>query len=575
MARTRTRSARPDSSRAASPISPEVLWYLEHRGYVVPECAPAFRTPEPREYPGAVFDPARVDRTIAAFRRMRHTQGKWAGRPLDPDPWQVAHFIAPVFGWVAPNDDGRMVRIIREVFFELPRKNGKTTIASAAALYLAFADGEPGAQVVAAAASKDQARFCYDPAKLIAEKSSAMRAGGIVPMRNRIEQARTNSYFGVVSSAGDLQHGANLHGGVVDELHVHKTPDVVDAVESGVGARDQPLIIKITTADSGKPGTVYAQNRETAERLSKGTIENLRIWAVVFAADATDDPFAEATWVKANPGYGISPTREFMLHEATKARQNPVHLARFKRLHLGLRTKQETKFFELDVWDRNAGTVDEKALAGRAAFGGLDLANTSDLCALAWDFPDDDGGHDVLWRFWLPERAFDRLVDRTAGSARVWREQGLLTVTPGDVTDYDWIKDQVAKDSDSFDVQEIAYDPWNASQLVNDLVADEAPMVKMRQGFVSMSAPTKALLHLLLSGTAKAPKYRHAANPVMRWMVDNLAVQHDPAGNVKPDRARAADKIDGVVAAVMALDRAINAEPPQHSAYDDNDLLVV
>jgi phage terminase large subunit-like protein len=203
------------------------------------------------------------------------------------------------------------------------------------------------------------------------------------------------------------------------------------------------------------------------------------------------------------------------------------------------------------------------------------LANTSDLCALAWDFPDDEGNHDVIWRFWLPERGYDRLNKRIAGNAEVWRRQGLLIITPGDVTDYDYIKEQIAADRERFDVQSIAYDPWNASQLVNDLMATDAPMVKMRQGFGIMSPPTKHLLHLLLEGTAKAPRYRHGGNPVMRWMVDNLAVATDPSGNVRPDRSNAGDKIDGVVAAIMALDRAINREPIRVSAYETSGLEVV
>lgn len=575
---TRTRSAKAPPTPAELrrlKISPEVAWFMADRGIPLPrpDQVPLFKTPEPRSLRSARFDPERVDRVLAAFGMMRHTQGRWAGRPLKPDPWQVAYVIAPVYGWVRREGD-RYVRVIRTEYVEEPRKNGKTTLAGGQGLYLTGADREPGAQVVAAAAGKEQAGYCFAPVKLLVEKSPNLQRT-LKTRTNRVIHPASGSYFTAISSLADLVHGANIHGAIVDELHVHKTRELVDAIETGTGARDQPLVVIITTADDGAPGTIYAEKREYVEKLAKGTLKDPTFYGVIWAAEESDDPFTESTWIKANPGYGISPTKAFMQAEARKAQQDPTNLARFLRLHLGIRTKQTTRFIDLSWWDRNASIVDELTLAGRECYGGLDLANTSDLCALCWDFPDDDGGHDAIWRFWLPERAFDRLNERTAGNARVWRDRGLLTVTPGEVTDYEWIKTQIATDRETFDVREIAYDPWNASQLVNDLLAEDAPMVKMRQGFVSMSGPTKAWKHLLLEGTAERPRYRHGGHPVMRWMVDNLTVAEDPAGNVKPDRARASDKIDGDVAAIMALDRAINRPEKRVSAYESNGLEVI
>lgn len=564
-------------------ISPEVLWYLKQRGYTVPACAPAIRTPEPRDVPGAIFDPARVDKVIAALTCLRHTQGKWAGRPLAPDAWQVAFIVAPVFGWVKPSEDDpkRYVRIVRDVYIEVSRKNGKTTLASGLALVLAFADGEPGAQVVAVAGSEKQARFCFDPAKKLVGASPELKAAGVKALRSRIIQPATDSYFEVAASVGDLLHGANLHGAVVDELHVHKSPDVIDAVESGTGARDQPLIIKITTADDGTPESVYAHIREFVEKLARGTIKNPSQYAVIFAADKEDAegaaPFRESSWRKANPGYGTSPTREFMRQAAAKARQNPVERTRFLRLHLGLRTKQQTTYISLEEWDRNASMVDAASLHGRAAFGGLDLAATSDLSALAWVVPDDQGGYDVVWRMWTPEANLPRLTERTAGAATEWVRQGWLTVTPGEVMDYDHIRSAINKDREDFDVREVAYDPWNSTQLVTNLLEDGAPMVTMRQGFVSMSPPLKELARLLRQGTERNPLLRHSGHPVMRWMIDNLAVATDASDNVKPDKKHSGDKIDGVVALIMGLDRARNREPVRRSAYEDDEggLMVV
>lgn len=566
------RPATPRAHERRPELSPEVSWYLETRGYELPDwCAPALRTPEPSGFPGAVFDADRVDKVIAALRCLRHTQGKWAGRELIPDAWQVAYILAPVFGWVAPDDDGDYVRVVRNVYVEVPRKAGKTTLLSGVLLVLAFADGEAGAQVLAVAGSERQARHCFDPAAQLARSSPQLKAGGIRALQSRIVQQATGSYFAVAASIGDLLHGANIHGAGIDELHVHKTAEVVDAVESGTGARSQPLVFTITTADDGRPESVYAHKRDYIERLVRGAIKQPSVYGVIFAADPLDDPFLESTWKKANPGYGVSPTRAFLADEASKAQQNPVNLARFLRLHLGIRTRQETKYFELPSWDRNASIVDETKLQKRQAFGGLDLASTSDLTALCWLFPDGAAGYDALWRFWTPEANLRRLDDRTAGAATSWVKLGYLRLTPGEVTDYAYVRAQIVKDLSAFKVTELAYDPWNASQLVTDLQGDGAPMVTVRQGYASLSPPMKQLSRLLLQGTAAKPLMRHGANPVMRWMIDNVAVAMDPAGNVKPDRARSADKIDGVAALVTALSRAMVTGKPRRSAYEDPD----
>jgi phage terminase large subunit-like protein len=562
-------------SRPSADLSPEVVWYLEARGYEIPECEPAFRTPEPTDVPGARFDPSRVDRIIDALRCLRHTQGKWAGRPLDPEAWQVAYILAPIFGWVAPAEDGGWTRIIRAAYAEMPRKNGKTTILSGLLLVLAFADGEMGAQVLAVAASEKQARHCFDPAAQLARSSPELRAAGIRALNSRIVQQSTGSYFAVAGSEGELLHGANIHAAGIDELHVHKTAGVVDAVESGTGARSQPLIITITTADDGRPNSVYAHKREYIERLARGAVKQPSVYGVIFAADEADDPFAESTWRKANPGFGVSPTRAFLVDEAEKARQNPVNLARFLRLHLGIRTKQKTRYIELPVWDRNAGLVDESRLKGKRSYGGLDLASTSDLTALCWMFPDTDGGFDALWRLWTPEANLRKLNDRTAGAASSWVKLGYLKLTPGEVTDYGIVRRQILQDMDAFKVSELAYDPWNATQLVTDLLGDGVPMVTVRQGYASLSPPMKQVSRLLLEGTPERPLLRHGGNPAVRWMVDNVAVSMDPSGNVKPDRARSADKIDAFAALVTAMARAMVAGKPRRSAYESGALEVV
>ncbi|QTU64229.1 terminase large subunit [Streptomyces scabiei] len=557
-------------------LSPEVAWYLTSRGIPLPDCPPLIQTPSPGEAPGAVFDPDRVDTVIRAFSKLRHTQGQWAGRPLVPDPWQVAYVLAPVFGWVQWDEDANAyVRVVRELYVDVPRKNGKSTLSGGIAIYLTCADGEPGAQVVAAATSERQAGFVFAPIKQLAERAPALK-DRVLPLKKKIVHKRSNSYFECVASVADAQHGANLHGAVIDELHIHKDPELVETIETGTGSRTQPLIVIITTADSGKRETIYNRKRTRIEQLSRRVFTAHTVYGVVWAAEKDDDPHDEATWRKANPGYGISPTRAYMRARSDEAKQSPADLAKFLRLHLGIRTKQETKFLLLTAWDRNAGMVDEQAFAGRDTWGGLDLASTSDLCALCWLFPDDETGTlDAIWRFWTPEDNLASLDKRTAGAASRWVREGFLTATPGNVADYDFIKEQVRRDRDTFKVRSLGYDPWNSSQLTNDLTSERAPMVKVRQGFQTMSPVLKEIQRLTLQGTPEDPALRHGGHPVVRWCVDNLAVVMDPAGNVKPDKANSNDKIDGVSALATAMAEIIARPPRRKSRYADEDEIMV
>lgn len=574
-------------------LSPEVAWYLQSRGYPPPDCPPLIKTPEPREVPGARFDPAKVDKVIAAFRQLRHTKGRFAGQRFDPAVWQVAYLIAPVAGWVHRSpDSGAWVRIITIAFFDMPRKNGKSTTASGWGIYLTAADGEFGAQVVAAATTKEQAGFVFEPIRQIVNKSPGLKRH-LRALKHRITHAASGSYFQPIANAGDAQHGADIHGAIVDELHLHKEMTLIEALETGTGSREQPLIIYITTADAGRRHTPYDEKRSLIEKLARGVLKRPTTYGVVFAAERPeyldgklikgDDPFAESTWKKANPGYGISPTKRFMVEAAEKAKDSPAELARFLRLHLGIRTKQEARYLEVEDWDANASIVDLSRLAGRECYGGLDLGSTSDLTALVWVFPCDDGTFEVLARHWTPEESVQYLDERTAGAASTWVTQGWLTTTPGNVTDYDFIEAQIQRDRDAFLVQECAYDRWNASQLINNLISDGAPMVTMGQGFASMSAPTKDLQRLIRVGAKTdddglpiKPMIRHGGNPLLRWEIDNFAIAMDPAGNVKPDKKNAGDKIDGVVALIMALSRALAAREAQGtSAYETEGLMVI
>lgn len=535
-------------------LSPEVEWYLQSRGIPMPDCPPLIKTPEPRNVPGAKFDAARVDRVLAAFEILRHTQGALAGRPLRPDPWQVAYIIAPIFGWVRKNEFGRWARIITNVYIDIPRKNGKSTLVGGLGIYLCAADGEMGAQVLAAATTRDQAQFVFAPIKQLAASAPGLK-GRVRPLTNRIVHQASGSYFAPVSNIADAQHGGNIHGALIDELHVHKNPEMVDVLSTGTGSREQPLVFKITTADSGAPDSVYDRERRYVERLAKRTIKDASRYGVVWAAEAGDDPFAESTWKKANPGYGISPTKRYLEEAATTAKNSPAELAKFLRLHLGLRTKQETRYITLEAWDGSAGSVDEDDLVDRTCHGGIDLSQVEDITALCWTFPDDDGGFDAIWRFWLPEERLPDMSRRTAGAADVWVRDGWLELTAGNVIDNDAIFTRVMADAERFNVATIGYDRYGATDLVRRLGDEGLTVTPVGQGTATLSAPTKELLRLLLS-----KKYRHGGNPVMRWMIDNLAVVENSAGDVKPAKNKSAEKIDGVSAAVTALREHMDAE---------------
>ncbi|MFT9059706.1 terminase large subunit [Bifidobacterium aquikefiri] len=562
-------------------ISPEVAAYMFSRGLELPEewQVPKIKVPEPRNVDGAVFSPDRVDRVLAAFHMLRHTQGKWAGRPLDPASWQVAWILAPAFGWLHPNEDGKYVRIINDLYVDVPRKNGKSTLSGGIAVYMLGADGESGAQVVCAASTEHQAGFVFQPVKQLVEKTPALE-GVMKAHQKRIVHPSSGSYMEVISSAADAAHGMNLHCFICDELHVYKSADLVHTLQTGRGSRTQPLGVYITTPDAGKTHTIYDETRRYVEQLAEQTIHDDSWYGVVWGADETDDPFAVETQMKANPGYGVSPAADYLAKQALHAKNSPANLASYLRLHLGIRTKQETRFITLSSWDRNRGATNAADMPsrfkGRTCFGGWDLAAVSDLTAWSLVFPNDDGSYDCMVRFWTPEGNLADLDKRTSGSASEWVREGFLRLTPGDVTDYGFVERQILQDMHDFDVRSIGYDPWNATQVVNDLEEQglsASRLTVVRQGAKTLSPVLKELQRLLLTGTIKHPLFRHGGNPVLRWNVDNLAVKSDVNGNVQPSKADARDKIDGVAATLNALSEAMT-RPITRNPYETRGLFV-
>lgn len=540
----------------AAPLEEEIEWYLRSRGVEGRLKPPLWRTPNPPEEVDGQpvrFNPAAVDRVIRTIGCLKHTKGRWAGKPLELAATQIAYIIAPLFGWQVWNELAeRWIRLRRETFIEMPRKGAKSTLASAIAMTMAFGDGEGGAEVIIGAASRDQAKACFQPLHDLATYSPLLQKAGVRTVTNEIRQPKTSSVIKVVSSRGELAHGTNPHASICDELHVHKDGVLLEALESGSGARLQPLSMIITTADEGRIHTPYDKRRSMIEGVARGDFKAPRMYGAVWAAPDDADIYDEAVWDAANPLYPETPSPDFMRAQADKARANAADRATFKRLHLGIRANQKESFINIKDWDKCAGKGDwtPDDMVGSVVYGGMDLAAVSDLCALMYTCPMEDGTSRVWGHYWLPEAALDRLDHMTELAATDWVRQGWITVTPGNVTDYDFIRKHINDDAEKYRISSIGFDPWNSTHLTNQLAEDGLTMEKVRQGAVTLSSPTKELKRRVLSDP---PLIDHRGDPVLRWMISCLVPHVDASGNVKPDKVRSRGKIDGVSALVTSI----------------------
>ncbi|NEA63938.1 terminase TerL endonuclease subunit [Streptomyces sp. SID12488] len=506
--------------------------------------------------PGAYFDVAAARRAIDAIQSFKHTKGRWGNARLRLAPWQVVWVIAPIFGWLAYEPElGRAVRVIRSAWIEVPRKNGKSTLSSGIGLVLLLADREIGAEVYAAAGSLPQAERVFDDAKRMALTSRAVR-GRVEVLRGLIRVPRTGGIFRALSKIAETAHGLNVSGAIVDEVHVHKRRDLIDAIETGTGARDQPLVIYITTADEGTEGSIYDEKHTYTRRCADGIVTDPGHYGVIWAAEEKDDPFAESTWRKANPGLGASPSLAYMRREANKAKSTPSYFPTFCRLSLNRRMRAASRWLPLSLWDENNGAVNDKSFRYRRAWGGVDLSAVSDLSAwvLAVESRVPGVELELISRFWLPEERADELEQQLQVPIRQWASDGLLTLTEGDAIDYDAIEQQIIADCRRLDVQRISYDRMFAGQLVQRIEAKTrgVDVVPIAQTYLGMSPGCKELERLLREG-----RIRHGGNPVLRWNASVVEVYRDGNDNmrpVKPDRGKSSARIDGIAAAVMALD---------------------
>lgn len=520
--------------------------------------APLYVTPPPK---GAHFDADSVERVCAALRALRHTKGRWAGSPLELEPWQLEYIIKPIFGW--RRDGG--TRAVRTAWVEVPRKNGKSTLAAGLALILLCADGEAGAEVYSAAAGTDQARIVFDEARRMVQRSPRLRKKLRVTAR-AIHAAASGSQYRVLSRVAETAHGLNVHGAVVDEIHVHRSRDLIDAIETGTGARQQPLVLFLTTADEGATGSIYAEKHEYVRKVASGTVEDPTFYGAVWAAEDDDDPFSEDTWYKANPNLGVSVSLDYLKQEAARAKEVPSYFPTFCRLLLNRRMRSDSVWLPISDWDACAGAVTVER--GALCYGGLDLASTTDIAAFVLAFPTDDGVK-VMPHFWIPGDNLTERIRTDKVPYDVWASAGLLEATPGNVIDYSAIRRKIKALAEQYRISEIAYDRWGATQLVQELQDDGATVVPIGQGYASMSAPTKELIRRV-----KGRELAHGGNPVLRYMAANLTTVADAAGNLKPARDKSTARIDGMVALIMAMDRLMR-HADTRSVYEERGMLAL
>lgn len=527
------------------------------------------------EQEGAYYDVERASRALKALGLFKHTKGRWAGLPiqlatLGLDPWQVVWILAPIFGWVYYNEEAdRVVRVITQAWIEVPRKNGKSTISSGISAVLLLADSEPGAEVYNAAGSEAQAGRVFDESKKMMLSAPSVRKR-IVPLKKVVEVPRTGSILRVLSSVGETAHGLNVSGAVIDEVHTLKNKRaVVEAIETGVGARDQPLIIFITTADEDEEGTVYDEKHTYARNIAARVVLDPSFYGVIWAAEKTDDPFSEDTMRKANPGIGKSPTWSYIRKEATKAKGSPTYFPTYCRLSLNLRMRDRSRFINMDDWDKMAQPIVRSQLERRKAWGGLDLAAVSDFAAWSvWvDSPHPDRKFELMTRFWLPELAVETLETQLQVPLTQWIEQGWITVTPGMAIDYDTIQETVIEDSKFFRMQRVSYDRMFAGQLTQNVAKKvRADVVPVPQTYTSISPCMKEMDRMILN-----KEFSHGGNPVLRWMANMTEAKTDGMDNIVPvkpkDRRKSSARIDGIQAAITGLDGVVRTpEKERHTS---------
>lgn len=529
--------------------------------------------------PRVLFDETKADRAVRFIEtHLRHTKGQWHGVPFDLMPWQRDEVIRPLFGTVRP--DG--LRQYRTAYIEVSRKNGKSEKGAALALKLLLADGEMGAEVYGAAKDRDQASIVFNIAASMVEQSAELsKRCQVVRSTKRIYVPKTDSVYRVIAADAAGSHGFNASGIVFDEVHTQPNRELWEVLETSTASRRQPLMIGLTTAGYDKNSLCWDLHVKALSLLKLrypkryawadvpvALTDDPTFFAVVYGVEDKADWKVEATWKRANPSYGVTIQKDYFEKEVRKAADTPAYENTFRRLHLNQWTSQSVRWLPLELWDAAAGDWDAREgkiraqLAGHRCYGGLDLASRSDLAAFILLFPPEspEESFKVLAKFWIPGANIERRVKKDRVPYDVWVRQGLITATEGDVIHYAAIRKTIEDEARVFSITESGYDDWGAEQLRQELVEGGLVVEPVRMGYPSMSAPTKELLDLV-----RERKIEHGGNPVLRWMADNLAVRTDPNGNVMPDKKKSTEKIDGMVALIIALQRAIANRPVERA----------
>ncbi len=517
-------------------------------------CARHLRDLKEGKERGLKWDPARAEHVFGFFRALRLADGDHSGQAFELADWQK-FIVGSLFGWIGA--DG--YRRFRTAYVEIGKGNGKTPLAAGLGLYMLIGTNTPGAECYSAAVSRDQAQICFRDAVRFRQASAAL-VNATVEHAANIAFPALGSFFRPISSEGRGLDGKRVYYAAVDELHEHPSAVVLDKMRAGTKGWPDPLILMITNSGYDRHSVCWHQHDFSLKVLER-VLDNDNHFAYVCQLDEGDDWMNdESTWLKANPNLGVSIPHRYLRELVAEAREMPSKQNIVARLNFCVWTEQATRWLPMDRWDACASPVVPEELAGRECIGGLDLASVNDIASFALVFPPvaDNEPWKALVRFFVPEENVARRARKDRVPYDLWIQQGLIEATPGNVTDYDVIRHRILEDCERFSVREIAIDRWNATQISTQLQEEGITVALFGQGFASMSAPAKELERLVTGGN-----FAHGGNLVLRWMASNCAIAQDPAGNIKPDKARSSEKIDGVVAVVMALGRAIALREPE------------